>query len=258
MQENKIIINKDILVKFLIFIKSPITALFFAVLLSIFFYFLSKSEKSPCYYYSKPTLIAEKSTADLKILFKGKEVDNVYYTNLTLWNEGTDYIDYSDFIESKPISFFSSDSLKILSVNILKKSREELNFTYNFNDSIVNIKLSNDEALEENDGVCFHILYTTNKENEEFNLTSRIKGEIEGFIFKDLNNFKKSNSKFSIYFLWIVIVLLLSIRIITLVIAEREIVFRKSEVVFIGMLLVFAIYYTINYIFYTTNLEWLN
>ncbi|HHT9079341.1 TPA: hypothetical protein ACT5CJ_002121 [Flavobacterium psychrophilum] len=125
-----ILITKELGKKIWTFLCNPITALAFSVLLTTFFYFISKSYKSPSYYYTPSELIAKKTNQDLKILYENKEVNNIYFTNLIVWNDGENYIDFNDFVTIKPIKFYSNDSIKILSVSLDKKSRKELNFDY--------------------------------------------------------------------------------------------------------------------------------
>lgn len=254
-----ITLNKELANKIWKFLRSPITALVFSILLSVFFYYLSISYKSPSFYNSPPELIAKKSDSYLKIFYKSEELTNVYFTNLVIWNDGDNFIDYSDFVKSKPIKFYSNDSIKILSVSLDSKSRQDLKFESKIKNNKVIIRLLEDEALEEGDGASFHILYTkiTNKNNFSFHLDSRIKGTTNGFIFKDVTNFKKGEYRKSIYFLWSVIILLLSIRILTLYFYKKTIVFRTVEFVFILTLIVITIYLTIQQIFFTTNLIWI-
>ena len=254
-----ILINKKLGKKIWAFLSNPITALAFSIILGTFFYFISKTYKSPSYYYTPSELVAKKTNEDLKIFYENKEVNNIYFTNLILWNDGENYIDYSDFVTIKPIKFYCTDSIKILSVSLDKKSRKELKFDYlKINDSVT-IKLANDEALEYGDGASFNILFTKLKDNNNlhFNLESRIKGTKRGFIYKDLKNFKTKNYNSSIYILWFVIILLLCIRIITLYAFKKAIVFRTIEFVFIIALITFTSYLTIQQIFFTTNLEWI-
>lgn len=255
-----IIINKELGKKVWLFLCNPITALAFSILLGTFFYFISKTYKSPSYYYTPSELIAKKTNEDLKILYENKEVGNIYFTNLILWNDGENYIDFSDFVKIKPIKFYSNDSIKILSVSLDKKSRKELKFDYSKINDTVSIKLSNDEALEYGDGASFNVLFTKlNDQNNDlkFNLDSRIKGTKKGFIYKDLKNFKTQNYNSSIYILWTIIIILLCIRIITLYAFKKDIIFRTSEFVFIITLILITTYLTIQQIFFTTNLEWI-
>lgn len=256
-----IIINKESGKKLWLFLCNPITALAFSIILGTFFYFISKTYKSPSYYYTPSELIAKKTNSDLKILYEKKEVNNIYFTNLILWNDGEDYIDYNDFVTIKPIKFYSNDSIQILSVSLDKESRKELKFDYSKTNDTVLVKLANDEALEYGDGVSFNILFTklTNKNNDlKFNLDSRIKGTKKGFVYKDLKKFKTKNYNSSIYVLWVIIIILLCIRIITLYIFKKAIVFRTFEFVFIITLIIYATYLTIQQIFFTTNLQWIS
>ncbi|WP_217341323.1 hypothetical protein, partial [Flavobacterium sp. A45] len=54
-------INKQTFEKLLNFLKHPITALVFGVLVSYIFYLISKKNKIPSYYISPPTLVAQKN-----------------------------------------------------------------------------------------------------------------------------------------------------------------------------------------------------
>jgi hypothetical protein len=260
MQEKLILINKETFEKILNFLKHPITALIFGVLVSYIFYLISEKNKIPSYYISPPTLVAQKNDNNLQIIYNGKEYKNIYSRNLILWNEGSEYIDSKDFIDSKPMKLNNTDSVNILSVNTLKSSRNDLEFENKIidNNSVI-FKILNDEAIEENDGVCFHILYSDNKNgNSNFNFFSRIKGTSNGFTFKNLENFKTTSSKKSIYILWAILLSILAIRVLVLLFYKKEIVFRKIEAVFLLCFFGLTIYETIYYIFYSTNLNWLN
>jgi hypothetical protein len=252
-------LDRELVKKGLVFLSSPITALLFSIILSVFFYYASISYKTPSYFNSFPELIAKKADSNLKILYRNSEVSNIYFTTLVIWNDGKDFIDYNDFVKSKPTIFFSNDSVEFLSVSLDKKSRVDLKFDSEIIKNKVIVELSEDEALEEGDGASFNILYTksSSKIEPEFILNSRIKGTKKGFVFKDITNFKKENSHYSIYFLWILIITLLLIRIVTLYLHNKPIVFRSVELIFILTLLGITIYLTIHQIFYSTNLYWI-
>ena len=254
-----ITLNNRLANKLIVFLSSPLTALAFSVVTGVFFYYLSINYKSPSYYFTPSELIAKKTNNDFKIIFKDSEVDNVFYTSLTLWNDGEVFIDQSDFVKSRPIKFFSPDKIKILSATLEKTSRPDLKFKINSQNDSVYIELANDEALEEGDGGKFNIVYTKLKPtvDTKFKVDSRIKGTKYGFVYKDLTKYKTKTYKVSIYFLWTSIILLLCIRIITLYIFRRPIVFRTAEFVFILTALSITIYLTIQNIFFTTNLNWI-
>jgi hypothetical protein len=260
MQEKLITINKLTFEKLLNFFKNPITSLIFGVLVSYVFYIISEKNKMPSYYISKPNLVAQKSEKNLKILYNGVEYKNIYYRKLILWNEGKEYIDSENFIDSKPMKLYNTDSINFLSVNTLKTSREDLKIENKIlNNNTIIFKIINNEAIEENDGVCFHILYSDNKNGKSnFKFSSRIKGTENGFKYRDLDNFKTYSSKKSIYTLWIILLSILAIRVISLLIFKKAIVFRKWEMVFVLCFFFLTIYETIYYIFYSTNLNWLN
>lgn len=260
MQTNLITLDKTLGKKILYFLKSPITALFIAVLISAFFYVLSLSYKTPAYYITTPELIAQKTDEKLKIQYENVEVDNIYSANLFLWNDGDKIIDYNDFIKDRPVKVFTKDSIKILSVSLSKASRSDLKFNNSIDNDTIKISLKNDEAFEEGDGAKFLILFNMKNgyiESPNFSLESRIKGTQNGFEFKDLSNFKSKNDKFSICILWGVIIFFIAFRIIVLYIFKKPIVFRKTETVIIFSLIIITSYMTFKHIFFTTNLNWL-
>ena len=259
MQNDKIIINKSFFIKIKTLLYNPITALVFTLITGLYFYLVPLSEKEPSFFYSKPQLIAEKTNEDLKFFYKNKEVKNVYLTNLVLWNNGKEYIDSGDFIKFKPIKFYSKENINILSATINKRSRKDLNFKSEIINDTLLITLSNDEAIEQGDGVNFHILFTTNStpKDDIFSLNSRIKGTKEGFKYQNVNNFNKTNNTKIIYILWGIIIILLLIRIVTLSVYKKDIVFRTKELVFFACAILITIYLTIEQIYFNINIDWL-
>jgi hypothetical protein len=259
MQNDRIIINKPFWIKIKTFLYNPITALVFTLLTGLYFYLVPLSKKEPSFFYSKPQLIAAKADENLKFFYKNNEVKNVYLTNLVLWNNGKEYIDNNDFIKFKPIKFYSKENIKLLSATVNKKSRNDLIFKSEIINDTLLISLSNDEAIEQGDGVNFHILFTADSSPKDntFNLTSRVKGTKEGFKYQNINNFSKTNNHKTIYILWGIIIILLLIRIITLSIYKKDIVFRTKELVFFTCALLFTIYLTVEQIYFTVNIDWL-
>lgn len=259
MQNDKITINRSFLIKIKNLLYNPVTALVFTLITGLYFYLVPLSKKEPSFFYSKPQLIAEKANEDLKFFYKNNEVKNVYLTNLVLWNNGKEYIDNNDFIKSKPIKFYSKESINFLSATINKRSRADLNFESTIVNDTLLISLTNDEAIEQGDGINFHILFTTNSspKDDTFVLKSRVKGTKNGFEFQNVNNFNNANNILTIYFLWGAIVVLLLIRIITLAVLKKDIVFRTREFIFFMVAILMTIYLTIEQIYFSINIDWL-
>ena len=262
MLNDKIIFNKTSLDKFKNFLYNPITALIFSIVSGFYFYYFALSEKEPFYFYSTPQLVAEKANSDLKISYKDSEVKNVYLTNLILWNNGKSYIDNSDFIKTKPIKFYSTKDIKILSASIKKKSRDDINFSNIIRNDTLFITLDGEEAIEQGDGVNFHILFVDNSskngiDKSTFILSSRIKGTKNGFEYFDVNNFNKDGSSKNVFLLWGIIIILLLIRIVTLLIFKKDIVFRKKELIFFFFAIIFAIYLSVKHFYFTAYIDWL-
>ncbi|KAF9659244.1 hypothetical protein HBA12_03080 [Tenacibaculum mesophilum] len=251
---------KKLVNRLIVFFKNPIVALVVGILTSTFFYVISSSLKKPSYFITKPELIADKKDDRLKIQYDDQDLQNVYACSLILWNEGDKLIDYKDFIKDRPIKIYSNDSIQILSTSISKKSREDLNFNFSLKNNNVFLSIDNNEAIEEDDGVKFLILYSDLSNDNKipvFHVESRIKETKEGFVYKDLSNYRTKNYKMSIYILWGVFLFFPLFRITVLSLYKKPIVFRKNEAIFIFIFFLLTLYETCYYLFLSTNLNWL-
>lgn len=259
MQDKLVTFNKLTLKKIFDFLIHPITLFIFAVLVSYFFYCLSLKNKIPFYYISARNIVLQKNDNNLRILYKSIEYKNLYSRKLILWNEGNEYIDSENFVDTNPIKLFSTDSIIILSVNTVKTSRDELKFASEIlNKNTVTFKILNNEVIEKNDGICFNILYSDNNNGKsDFKFSSRIKGIKNGFTLKELNKTKNNSNKTTIYILWILLLTVLFIRVFVLLYLKKNVVFRKKEMIFVFIFFIYTVFETLSYI-YTSNLQWLN
>ncbi|WP_336828365.1 hypothetical protein [Sphingobacterium multivorum] len=198
-----------------------------------------------------------KNNDKIKILYDNIEYSNLFAINLILWNEGDKVIDAQDFVSSNLPNLYSKDSIKILSCEVIKKSRIDLNFNTAIKDNKIYFNIKNNEALENSDGALFRIIYTKyNNSEPKFYFKSRIKETKTGFIWKDLENYKIGKEKMPIIFLWILLFLLMFIRIFALLICKKTVVFKKSELIFLFVYLLILSYKTYNYIYFSANISW--
>jgi hypothetical protein len=164
-------------------------------IIGIFSYRVSKSIAKPSYQKSSLRLIGrdeDNLPQDVKVTYKGNEVDRLTKTTLTIWNNGTETLDGSDVVESDPlyISFEAND--KILSYKILKKTKDANSFVLKNCDNGPNKLRFEFEYLDPNDGVVIELLHDSEKRYPEFSGT--IKGLPSGFVDQGRVLQKKRNN----------------------------------------------------------------
>lgn len=226
-------------------LKNPITAIFLSIIIGYFFYVLSSKSKEPLYNISDSHLIAENlNESKISILWEDSLVKNIYSINLRIWNNGDNIIDYSDFVENKPLTLYNEGKVKILKISSKKSSRTNIKFIPKvFKDSII-FSLSNKEALEKGDGEIFSVLYS-NINEEKWILKSRIKGSKYGFGFKEVSSLNSNKGKITTYFT-LGLILIIILRISISIYKHKSVNFKNWELVFI--LSYFIIIYLIPYI----------
>ncbi|GET23372.1 hypothetical protein [Prolixibacter denitrificans] len=244
------------------FIKHPIVLLLLGGLISFIFYKLGTKDKKPSYYISKQELVAKvtEDASKMSILWDSTKYENLYYIKLIVWNSGKQFIDASDFIPSNPMTLSNDGKIKILSVSTERSSRVGVKFGYKIynkdsSDSYVNFSLLNNEALEQNDGIIIHVLYSE-IEKGNWNFKGRVKGAVNGFEYEDLSKMGITTDRTSIYILWGIIFVLIISRVIVFLVKKKEVVFRNHEVVFLVVLITFTIYLTFKQIYLSIYLPW--
>ncbi len=237
----------------------PVTMLVLGLTISLVFYLLSKSEKLPSYHITKPELIAKQVSegSSLKISWDTLELQNLYFVNLTIWNNGNEYIDSEDFVENQPMMLHNTGDVRILSIVEKQKSRPEIRIGRNIDSlgSAAEFYLLDNEALEQNDGVTLHVLYSSLSRGN-WSFEGRVKGAPKGFQEIDLRENSTSKSRTSIYILWGIFLSLIVLRILVLLIQKKPILFRNYEVVFFLLFLVQAIYLTVKDFYLGVYLVW--
>jgi hypothetical protein len=169
------------------FIKHPLTILAIGILVALSIYLLSRKEKEPVFTISPPDLVAQTVPGEekLKIIWENKEIQNAASVKITIWNDGSQFIDKNDFASTDPMRIVPSEKVSILAVQMLKTSRPNLRFDTTIETSpdgigSVLIKIKGDEALEKFDGALFHILFS-GSQNINWKVIGRIKGAPKGF-----------------------------------------------------------------------------
>jgi hypothetical protein len=259
MLSDRITVNNIWYNKILAFISNPIIGLLLAFLMSVLFYVISISSKMPYYYLTQPKSSMLHSQKASKITVKGESLKNLYFIDLVLWNNGTVFIDHTDFIASRPIILKAKEPVSIIACNILKQSRADLKFSTKIGSDGISITMNGEEALEVSDGISFRIFYTTPKRKSiHFIVHSRIKGTPNGFEYKDLKRASRSEHTNKLLTCWGIIISLLLIRVVTLLLVGKPIVFRRIELIILLLTLITCSYYTYEYFYSAINIPWYN
>ena len=257
MLSDRIIINRDFGRKVVAFIGNPIIAFILTTISAIFFLIISLSQKTPYYYVTTPNLAASRITDSLELTFGNRPIRNLYFVDLVLWNNGNQFIDHSDFIESKPTVLKSIGQDHFLASEIICKSRSDLQFTVQTFPDAIFIKMKGDEALEQGDGVAFRVYYTSNtRKQTKFMLSSRIKGTKKGFIYNDIQRTNKAVHTRIVLIGWCIILALILIRSVVLIVFRKPVVFRFLEVSLLFLAILIWSYYTYEYIYIAVDIPW--
>lgn len=180
------------------FIRSPVIQGILAIIglvLTVAFFIIDESKTvQPLYAIKTPKLIAsvKDNNIGLELIWKGIRVDNVYFSDISIWNGGNDFIDKGRMSKTDPIRITYSKSIQVISAKVNAISRESLKLRTTINEKNNNIMIDfeGDDALEKEDGGSISIFYTGSAE-PGFEVKGRIKGTPEGF--KSANSRKVSN-----------------------------------------------------------------
>jgi hypothetical protein len=200
---------------FFAFFKKNIFGLGIGIVIPFLFWYFTKETVKVSYTYSKPNLIANAEiNPRLIITYNGDTVKKATLVKFSFWNDGNKYIDSASISSNKGLSITSSAPVRILSINIIKKSRD--NLVFNSFDSLENkttncipVKVIGDDGLEQYDGAMLNILYSGDT-TITWGMDGHIKGTNDPFnqIKNGLLNWRGKLTPISF---WILIIFLLTI-----------------------------------------------
>lgn len=159
-----------------------------ALIVGYFFYVKGKPNKS-LRHHCETFLIIDRSKADrpeqIEILFLGKKVESLYKTLIYFWNDGNQTIKKNDLETIDRLKISTIESESILSVNIVKNTRDVINFSLMNEERIYEV---NFDYLDPTDGVVIEVLHTGQPEDLNFS------GTVMGIL--DKVGASKSKNKF--------------------------------------------------------------
>ncbi|MDD5394366.1 MAG: hypothetical protein PHE17_15230 [Thiothrix sp.] len=170
------------------FIKSPVIQGILAIIglvLSVAFFIVDEPKiVQPLYAVKTPKLIASVKDNDLglELIWKGVRVDNVYFSDISIWNGGSEFIDKGRMSKTDPIRITFSKDIQVISAKVNAVSRGSLKLKTIIDEENNNILIDfeGDDALEKEDGGSISVFYTGSAE-PSFDVKGRIKGVPEGF-----------------------------------------------------------------------------
>ena len=152
-------------------------------IIGIFSYKISKSIAKPSYQKSSLRLIGREEDnlpKDVKVTYKGNEVDRLTKTTLTIWNNGSETLDGNDVVDSDPLLISFEPNNRILSYKVIKRTKKANAFELvNFDNSPNKLGLKF-EYLDPKDGVVIELLHDSEKRYPVFSGT--VKGIPNGFV----------------------------------------------------------------------------
>lgn len=243
--------------------------LLFGAGLTLFILFLQRQNIEIGYTVLNRNVIAKGNVdKNMVILYKNDTIANLNIMEFAFWNHGTQYIDKKNISETIPLIISANSEVQILDYKIIKKSRNNLNFSMSKNTDVkepgVVLKLEGDDGLEKFDGIKIQILYS-GAENLDWKISGRIKG--------NLNSFKKFNQtrleKYGKEPIWRFILYLFGLIIIPVfmfslgkILKEKKIHEEKAGsavglIISLSMFEIICLIHVWNYVFYNGKLEWL-
>ncbi|WP_197178100.1 hypothetical protein [Pseudoalteromonas sp. SWN166] len=160
------------------------TGIIIGISVAVVLYFAAKAEVEPKYAVQNSRLLAEVTdkTGDLTLLWKKNKIDNLYSTDILMWNAGGNYLDKSMFSETDRLRLCPNENTRILQARFINSSRENLQFSLDENGEkdCLYINIVGDEAIESGDGGLINVLFSGNQDSE-FTINGRIKGYKNGF-----------------------------------------------------------------------------
>ena len=157
------------------------------VLAAIVTYFLSRQRSILAYKTNNTHLLGHAKgnlPEDVQVYFQGNIIPCLTKSILILWNYGEKTIDGSSITVGDSLRIKLPESVKILSISVIKCTREVIGVTAKVSDEYKHIAYIDFDFLDSGDGVIFEVLHTG--EDKNFEICGTIKGMPNGL--KDLGN----------------------------------------------------------------------
>lgn len=166
----------------------PIASMVIGIIATVaFFYLVERKDIDPVYAISKIDTLAQETTdaPDLKLLWRGEEIQNIRVVRIAMWNQGRQYLDDGRLSASDQLRVVVPPDARVLYAGFSRSSRPTLRFSTASlpsadNVQFVTVNIANNDALEYQEGGILQILFTGDP-NRDFMLVGRVFGTTSGF-----------------------------------------------------------------------------
>ncbi|MFZ4847414.1 hypothetical protein ACOYX7_17310 [Enterococcus casseliflavus] len=148
----------------------------FGILFAIYSHYINRKVNELTYTVKSERVVGknDKAPEDIEIIFKGKSVERVTNTQMTVWNSGNVTIEGKNIVEKDPVRIEISEGQEIISATILEKSSDANDFIIKIDENNPNMLEVKFDYLDASDGAVIEILHTDNKN------FYKLKGSIKG------------------------------------------------------------------------------
>jgi hypothetical protein len=119
----------------------------------------------------------------LQLLWEGEEIENVYSTNIVIWNAGRQFLDERLISSTDPLRVAYPSDIEVLYAKFVETSRDGLELSVfdrsEQGENALVIDIVGDDALEHGEGGRLKVL-STGPPGERFLVMGRIKGSRKG------------------------------------------------------------------------------
>ncbi|MEC3615201.1 hypothetical protein [Bacillus stercoris] len=175
---------------------------FIGVLFALYSHYKNRKINELTYTFKSERVVGknDKAPEDIEIIFKGKSVERVTNTQMTVWNSGNVTIEGKNIVEKDPLRIEISEGQEIISATILKKSRDANDFIIKIDENNPNILEVKFDYLDASEGAVIEILHTDNKN------FYKLKGSIKGIKpFNSFPTYESSSIRILPYFTLLVV-----------------------------------------------------
>lgn len=130
------------------------------VLVGFLFYQLGRAEAIPRYSIWSLPVVRPIRTEGIEVRYKGTVVPRVTAARIIVWNAGRKTIDGNDVLEEDPVRFEFDSDTKVLSVETVLTSREQINARAVLSSKLPHTVIFRFRFLDRNDGAAIAVLHS--------------------------------------------------------------------------------------------------
>lgn len=149
------------------------------IILAIYFYFLSKKERIPCFEVNSKTLIEglNRTLEGIQLHYKGIQQERITVSKLSFWNAGTETIDARDLVEADPIGISFPLNIQILDIQVISVSAKSNSVELGepVTREAINFLPVTFEYLDHNDFFVVQIVHN-GSDREKIRISGKVKG----------------------------------------------------------------------------------